>query len=216
MNNILKSILHPVPEKFQADYARLLSPLLPSPRTDTPYFIHMCGIPGAGKTTIARPLYDKHLKADGFHYVGFDDVMETLNGYTALSKQNPEKAFRKYAPTAANIGYHLINHAITNNISIIFDHGASPQSHIDLIKDLKTYKTSIIYLECALDEAIKRVKKREIQIKRHTPEAMIIERHEKINTQMTDYKNAADDFIPWTSHRSSDTAIQELYDRLKA
>ncbi len=214
MNNVLTSLLRPIPKDFQSDYARLKQKLNDIEPSKNPYLIHMCGIPGAGKTTIAKPLYDMHLRHDGFYYLDFDHVMNTLDSYNQLSVINPQKAFHLYAPIAANIGYHLLKDAIENNISIIFDHGASPQSHIELLKNLEPYKTRIIYVACDLSVAKKRVKNREHIIKRYTSEAMIIDRNQKINAQIDLYKDAVDVFINWTSDQSSHEDIEKLYERL--
>ena len=76
-----------------------------------PTFIHMGGLPGAGKTTLAVSYLENELKGQGFIRIDFDDIMTELDGYEESSMINPEQAYDEFWQPAASIGYKINDRA---------------------------------------------------------------------------------------------------------
>lgn len=163
-----------------------------------PTFIHMGGIPGAGKTTLAISYLENELKDQGFIRVDFDDIMHELDGYEESSMLNPEQAFDEFMTPAASIGYKVVEMLINAKTNILFDHSASPEYHIHLMKEIKrlyNYKTKMIYADCPVDMAKLRVKVRELRTKRHVPEQLIIDRHHMLEKNLKVYHEVLDEVL---------------------
>lgn len=159
-----------------------------------PRMIHMCGIPGAGKTTYTNKWIANN---KDFVVVQFDTVMEKLSGYQReRSETDLVQSFQNWELPARAIGYHLYQALVENNRNVFFDHSATSKLHIDLIKRTKAvgYAVEMHYIQCAPDEAARRVKEREKIIQRHTPEKLIHERHELLNELLPTYKSLVDRF----------------------
>jgi predicted ABC-type ATPase len=160
-----------------------------------PKLIHLCGIPGAGKTTYS----DFFLKHNAhFALVQFDSVMEKLSGYRdALSLAGPAYAFGQFELPARIIGYHLLQALVHNRRDIFFDHGALNRQHVGLLKSVseRGYFIEMHYIDCSLEQAFERIGKREKAQSRHTPAAIVHERHGLLQELLPLYKDLVDEFV---------------------
>ncbi|MFN8554611.1 MAG: zeta toxin family protein [Candidatus Obscuribacterales bacterium] len=169
--------------------------LAKSKSSNRPRLIHLCGIPGAGKTRYAKQWISQNCD---FVCVQFDTVMEQLSGYCRdRSELGLANAFRKWELPARAVGYHLFQSLVENRRNILFDHSATSKSHIELIQNVKNmgYHTEMHYLSCSPDEAIRRVQQREKIIQRHTPEKLIHDRHNALPELLPVYESLVDVFV---------------------
>ncbi len=165
---------------------------------DNPQLIHMCGIPGAGKSTVADRHYaEKKLEDDDYILIDFDRVMAEIEGYKQDREIDPAGAYKKWSPLAASIGYQLLHLMIEGKRNILLDHGASAHNHKELmetIRDDHGYGLKMIYVACDPDTALARIKLREQATKRHTPASLIYERHKLIEDILPVYQELVDEF----------------------
>lgn len=166
-----------------------------SERVEHPRLVHMCRIPGSGKTTYAKKWIEEN---SSFSMVQFDAVMEQLSGYRRDREQHGiVEAFKRWELQARAIGYHLLQSLVENERNVFFDHSATSKQHIQLVESLKKrgYLVEMIYLECLPAVALERVKKREKIIQRHTPEHLIFERYKLLEEILPTYKKSVDKFV---------------------
>jgi len=187
-------------EAIRADLTAQAKALIEATLAETkastkPKLIHMCGIPGAGKTTYTNFFLKQN---SHFALVQFDSVMEKLSGYRdALTLAGPVRAFGQFEWPARIIGYHLLQALVDNRRDIFFDHGALNRQHVELLKAVaeKGYCVEMHYIECSLDEAHERIAKREQSQSRHTPKEIVSERHELLQELLPVYKDLVDKFV---------------------
>lgn len=157
--------------------------------SEHPKFIHMCGIPGCGKSTYVRDFIKNN---PDFSVASMDQIMFSFSGYISdIKTLGLEHAFSKWEAVSATTCYHLIQALIENNRNIIFDHSAANNNHIELVDTVLAYgfEIEMHYLECPLPVALQRVKEREQRIKRHTPESLIHGRNELLAKLIPVYKS---------------------------
>ena len=162
---------------------------------EKPVFIHMLGIPGAGKTTF---LHDNLNKFKDYLLLDFDVLMEQLPEYKQDVKNTGLiESFNKWQIPARIAGYELLLRAIKKRVNIFFDHGGSPLLHVKLLEEIKNigYYIKVFYIDCDVDIAIHRTKEREKYTLRHTPEELIIQRKPLIEQRVSQFKKIADEFI---------------------
>lgn len=160
-----------------------------------PSLIHLCGIPGSGKTTYAGKFVETN---PTYALVQFDGVMENLSGYRAdRERLGLVDAFKRWELPARVIGYHLFQALIENDRNVFFDHSASFPAHLELIKKVraKGYAVEMHYLPCPPQVAVRRAREREKLIKRHTPEALIWEREALLKDLIPQYQKLVHRFI---------------------
>ena len=160
----------------------------------TPKFVHMLGIPGAGKTTFYK---NNQAQFKNFLRIDFDLVMEMLPQYQYdVQKLGSVKAFEKWQIPARIAGYELLRRAIESKKNIFFDHGGTPLCHRDLLKNIKQmgYQTTMYYIDCPVDIALVRSIEREKITKRHTPPQMIKDRSVLIKENIPVYQKLVDEF----------------------
>jgi predicted ABC-type ATPase len=160
-----------------------------------PKLIHLCGIPGSGKTT-----YTNFFLQRNPHYalVQFDSVMEKLPGYRAEhARAGSALAFKQFELPARIIGYHLLQALVDNRRNVFFDHGALNRQHVELLKAAsdRSYDVEMHYVECGLNEAFARIDKRELSEGRHTPREIVIERHSLLQELLPVYKELVAKFV---------------------
>ncbi|MBK66845.1 MAG: hypothetical protein CMP22_01790 [Rickettsiales bacterium] len=163
-----------------------------------PTFIHMGGLPGAGKTTLAVSYLENELKGQGFIRIDFDDIMTELDGYEESSMINPEQAYDEFWQPAASIGYKIIEMLVNEKTNILLDHSGAPEYHIQILKEIKeihNYKTKMIYAECPIEMVKMRVKVRELRTKRHVPEQLILDRDKSLAKNFKHYQEALDEVV---------------------
>jgi len=187
-----------VPHDLRSEAQELIEAALAeasSPKSEEPLLIHMCGIPGSGKTTYTRQFLNS---AKSFNLVQFDTVMESLTGYQQdCKKLGIEAAFQRWELPARAIGYHLLQKLVEERRNIFFDHSATNRKHLDLIKAVKNqgYQVEMHFISCTVEEATKRVKARETTIQRHTPLSLISERSQLLEELVPQYENLVDRFL---------------------
>lgn len=167
------------------------------PSQKNPTFVHMLGIPGSGKSTYAQARYAQDLQTRGFYFLDFDRVMLIMPGYKEASMKSPAKAFETFGPGAAEIGYRLADHLIQSKCNFIFDHGATPKLHGEIMEKARDefgYRLEMVFCQCSLDTALKRVKEREKTTKRHVPEALVKYRYEALKDNTPYYQDLVDQF----------------------
>lgn len=178
--------------------AIIKSALARSAASLSPTLIHLCGIPGAGKTTYASKWMKGSNQQTLFACLQFDTVMEKLSGYQRdKARLGLVEAFRLWELPARAVGYQLLQALIDNKRNVLFDHSATNRSHIDLIAAVKDrgYSVEMHYIQCTPADAAIRVRQREALIERHTPEHFIYERHESLQELLPVYRHLVDKFI---------------------
>ena len=178
-------------ENFEPVFKEMLSSV---PSQKNPKFVHMLGIPGAGKSTY----YQKH-KAQyaDYLFIGFDFIMEAIPEYQKdVEALGSVEAFKRWELPARISGYELLKRAIEAKKNIFFDHGGTPICHRELLTNVKLYgyTTKMVYVPCEVDVALQRVKARELVTKRHTPPQMIIDRSVLIENNLPVYQHLVDAF----------------------
>jgi predicted ABC-type ATPase len=187
-----------VPEDLKGEARALIAAALAEQRSSKshePLLIHMCGIPGSGKTTYTQRFLSN---TGSFSLVQFDTVMESLTGYQHdCKKLGIEEAFQRWELPARAIGYHLLQVLVEEKRNIFFDHSATNRKHLDLVKAVKKqgYQVEMHYIDCSVDEATKRVKARETSIQRHTPLSLISERSQLLEELVPHYERLVDKFL---------------------
>lgn len=169
----------------------------------SPELKQISGIPGAGKSTYCS----SHLPPN-FLFLSFDKIMTSLSGYQRdIKAYGAVYAYQKYEMPARIIGYELLRRAIALRLNIMFEHSGANQAHLELFANLKNkgYKTSVDFIICQTELAIKRAEERAKIINRYVPKALILERAKNLKTYMTAYQklasqvtylNGADNFHP--------------------
>jgi predicted ABC-type ATPase len=163
--------------------------------TTTPKLIHLCGIPGAGKTTYTNFFLKQNAH---FALVQFDGVMEKLSGYhEALARFGSAHAFKQFELPARIIGYHLLQALVDNRRDVFFDHGALNRQHVQLLKAVsdRSYSVEMHYIECSLEVAFDRIGIREQSEGRHTPREIVSERHALLQELLPVYKELVAKFV---------------------
>ncbi|MFZ4761308.1 MAG: zeta toxin family protein [Alphaproteobacteria bacterium] len=186
-----------IPPELLIEAAELIEKRLAQASSSSPQptLIHLCGVPGSGKTTYAKKFITQHTE---FCHIHFDGVMESLRGYN----QDKEKlgliqAFSLWELPARAIGYHLFQAMTEHHQSILFDHSAAFRDHITLIQQLKSqgYRVEMHHLDCPPAIACQRVKEREKIIQRHTPEQLIWDRHILLQELIPIYQELVDQWV---------------------
>jgi Predicted kinase len=157
----------------------------------SPYLINISGIPGSGKTTLAKQILSRNSE---LLYVSFDEIMENISFYKSdCQKLGAECAFTKWELPARYLGYKLLRDGLINRYPILFDHSNAFLEHIELYKIIKGmgYKTEIQFIDIDLKTAIERSKKR----LRFVPEKMIRDRHKLLKNLNLQYNEIVDKFI---------------------
>ena len=165
------------------------------PPRKLPKIIHLCGIPGSGKSTYALRLQREHRD----HYVlSFDHIMSQLPGYkTDCTTVGLKQAFANWELPARGLGYYFLQTLLSAKRSIIFDHTAANESHISLLQQISAgpYRVELHYLHCEIGIAYARIKKRESEVQRYTPKRYLTERATLLNRLLPVYQQVVDRYV---------------------
>lgn len=155
---------------------------------DNPIFLHMLGIPGAGKTTFLEILLEEWRGVDVPHLLGFDQVMQAMPQYQLMDDKIA--AFVEFELSARELGYKRLDALIEQKQSILFDNGGSAASHIDILRRAtdKGYRIILVSIKTDIAAAEVRVSKRAMTEGRHTPMLYLSERAEKLAHLDQDYR----------------------------
>lgn len=153
-----------------------------------PFFVHMLGIPGAGKTTCLEILKANWDESDNLPLLGFDQVMHAMPEYQAMPDKI--KAFELFELPAREQGYKELARLIDARQSFFFDNGGSASSHLDIVKDAKSkgYEVIIISIKTPITVAMRHVDQRSVSEGRHTPMNYLEDRAQKISQLYESYK----------------------------
>lgn len=160
-----------------------------------PVFVHMLGIPGAGKSTF----YRKNAGKFGNHlFISFDAIMEAHPRYQEdVEKLGSVEAFHRWEIPARVAGYELLERAVNAGKNIFLDHSGAPECHQKLLMMVKEigYRTEMFYIYCPIEVAVERARLRELKTGRHTPSGLIIERQKLIEKSISSYQSIVDKFV---------------------
>ncbi|MBK9144688.1 MAG: GNAT family N-acetyltransferase [Candidatus Melainabacteria bacterium] len=174
--------------------------LLESEPTRQPTLVHLCGIPGSGKTHYTN----KFLARNPFYcLVQFDGVMESLPGYTCdRDNLGAREAFERWEMPARAVGYQLLQALLENKRNVIFDHSAAFPEHLDLIGKARAwgYKVEMHYMQCPTDIALSRLEEREKTQKRHTPRQLLFHRQNRLDELIPQYRKIVNRFVEVRSY----------------
>lgn len=163
--------------------------------SEPPKLIHLCGLPGSGKTTYALKLAEK---LPHCWHLQFDHIMQSLPGYQqSLAEAGASAAFALWEKPAAHMGYRLLRVLIAAKRSILFDHSAAHPQHPYLIDHCKAagYHTEMHYIETPVDTVLTRIKAREVKTGRHTPDRLVHERYALLQHMISGYQKQVDRFV---------------------
>jgi len=201
------------PASFKEEAEQIMNKLLSNKKERlSKFIIHTGGVPSCGKTYFCNYLLENELLPKETVFIQFDLIMEKLTGYKKdMETADPAKAFENWEIPAKIIGYELIERAIAKNLPILLDHGGSFFGHKDLLKNLKAlgYTTEMHFINCSIDTALKRAQKRS-KTQRHTPEEMILERHQNLQSLKQEYHSIVDKFYDY----HNDTSVKEFEDEI--
>ena len=189
------------------EYERLINEIVSnSVVEETPFFIQVSGIPGAGKSTFCSRNYTKST------LVQFDDIMAKIPQYKKdCERLGLVQSFSKWEMPARVIGYELLHRLIEKKASFVLEHSGMNLAHIKLVDVLKkqSYQTHLQFLFCDLQEACHRVIEREKKILRHTPPELIKERFNAILHYLDIYKQEMDEVFIWDLTNPEDWLLKE-------
>lgn len=159
-----------------------------------PLFLHMLGIPGAGKTTFLNILEANWQGSNRPYLLGFDQVMQAMPEYQA--EQDKIKAFNLFELPARAKGYQLLENLMAEKQSLFFDNGGSAASHLDILNRAKESGYTIILVSIAtpVEIAHRHVDQRSITEGRHTPMHYLEDRAQKIAALITQYRELTPHF----------------------
>lgn len=154
-----------------------------------PVFLHMLGIPGAGKTTFLEILMHEWNGPSMPHLLGFDQVMQSMPAYQQM--EDKIAAFDRFELPARDEGYRILYELMEENRSILFDNGGSAASHIDILKRAanKGYRLVLVAISTPVEMAQRRVDARSISEGRHTPMNYLEDRAQKLDELRTSYRS---------------------------
>ena len=165
---------------------------------EKPVFVHMLGVPGAGKTTFATSIH-RELSSIAPRrplYVGFDELMSAIPDYVAAPDR--VNAFAAYELPAREAGYALLSAALIERGSVLFDHGGAVPEHVRIVVFASTelgYKTCVVYVRCDASEAKRRIVERTRLEGRHTSLDYVDERAAVTERLIPQYVAAVDGFF---------------------
>jgi len=177
--------------------------------SEHPFLVHMLGVPGCGKSTVAQKLHSILGTRPGgtSSILGFDRVMMEIDGYQNL---NLHTAFAKFEMPARKAGYAILEGLIASKASIVFDHGGSAPEHPSILKfakELFGYTTVVINVQVNLEEAKRRIAIREKVEDRHTPAHYVDDRLVDIRNLIPSYFDQADAIFNFNNSSSEPNEI---------
>ncbi len=170
---------------------RFLGGLSPS---GNPTVFCMAGIPGAGKSTyVKQALQTGHFPSNAF-LLDPDGVMTALPEYQRdYENLGRIKAFENWEMPARDLAYAMLKEAVVQKFDIIKDMGCVRLENYEKLASMKTlgYRIHMFYIECPVDEALRRAATRPRYI---SPET-IRERAISLADLLPHYKTLVDQFI---------------------
>ena len=155
-----------------------------------PVLINLSGLPASGKTFRSKKIRRKH---PDLLYIGFDEIMESLDEYKKDFARDPKKAFERWELPARWIGYNLLDRAVNKKFPVLFEHSNANPKHLDLYRNIinEGYFVEMRFIDAPPETVLPRLKKRS----RYFPEQQVTERWQVLQKLLPDYKTAVSKFI---------------------
>jgi adenylate kinase family enzyme len=160
----------------------------------SPIFLHLLGIPGAGKTTFINILQSNWIGKGQPTLLGFDQVMQSMAGYQAMDDKIA--AFAQYELPAREQGYQILNELMAEKRSLLFDNGGSAATHLDIMNRAcgLGYTLILVSIKTPIEIAKRHVDQRSITEGRHTPMQYLEDRAKKIENMIKSYRDLTPHF----------------------
>ncbi len=178
------------PEEARSAFAEAAEKLKAGARpSEHPVLMNISGLPGAGKTFMARLLLQQK---PHWIYIAFDELMEALPVYRAEAALDPEKAFRRWELPARFAGYALLKECIEHRFSVIFEHSNANSAHIGLYRKIMEagYEVEIRFIDATPELVLPRVAARP----RYFPPEGVMERWSLLQRLLPEYQKTVTRF----------------------
>lgn len=154
-----------------------------------PLLINISGLPGSGKTVLARSMQQRD---PSLLYIGFDDIMEDIPSYQREVQNDKKAAFERWEIPARFAGYCLLTKAVERKQPILFEHSNANKHHLDLYKKIieKGYKVEIRFIEAEPDLVLPRLQNRP----RYFPAEGVFERWDILQNLIPEYTRMVSKF----------------------
>ncbi len=160
----------------------------------SPIFLHMLGIPGAGKTSFINILQSNWVGQDVPVLLGFDQIMQAMPEYQSMTDK--VKAFSQFEIPAREQGYRVLDELMLKRQSLLFDNGGSAASHLEILGKAQSlgYTLILVSIKTPIEIAKRHVDQRSISEGRHTPMQYLEDRAEKIRHLTASYRSLTPHF----------------------
>ena len=178
----------------------------------SPVFVHMLGIPGAGKSSflkILQQVWDQG-NTPAATLLGFDQIMQAIPGYQKMDDK--VAGFANYEIPARVAGYRILDGLMAKRANILFDNGGSAESHPDLLRQARDkfgYRLVFVYLQTPIDVARARVDLRAVEAGQHTPLHYLEERATKLEKLILIYRTLTPYFYEIKNDDTDITIFQQ-------
>ncbi|MFZ2619323.1 MAG: ATP-binding protein [Alphaproteobacteria bacterium] len=183
-----------------ADFNQLHTQAAQWPASKQPVLVHMLGLPGSGKSTVAGQLHQQ--LGNSFYALDWDAVMLKLAPFHAdVPTLGNAAASHKWELPARHYGYALLHTLVQRRANILWDHGACNPHHPALLAWAKQqgYTTAMVHVDVPLDTALQRVHTRNALAEatggRVIPATLVTERHALLAELKPQYEALVDVFV---------------------
>jgi predicted ABC-type ATPase len=177
-----------------------LEGLLPSER---PTVYAMAGIPASGKSHFVQLARRDGRFPDSAFILNPDLVMTALDEYQLdLTTQGPEVAFTTWELPAREITYELMQGAVDMRCDVIKDMSCAREENYRMLEQFKQqgYTIRMFHINVEPEVALQRLASRQAATGRHTPPALIHERHQALCGLLPRYRRLVDEFLAYDNN----------------